>query len=94
MITKYFLLFLFLAGFALASCQKNNNPAPTTKDSAFISPAAADSATGIVLVTYSAKSLCFWTVYGWASVEWELPESAERFWGALSLWKKSLSLCL
>jgi len=53
---KYSSLSLLLTVFALTSCHKNNNPTPTTKDSTFISPAAADSATGIVVVTYSVPN--------------------------------------
>lgn len=58
---KYFSLILLLAGSVLTSCNKNSDPVlPTTNnstgDSTVVSPVAADSATGIVVVTYSAPN--------------------------------------
>ena len=51
---KYFVLVLVLTGFLLSSCSKNDNPAPPTDDSIDL-PEATDSATGIVVVTYSSN---------------------------------------
>jgi len=53
---KYISLVLLFAGFVLVSCNKNNNPVlPVTNDSTAVTPAVVDSATGIVVVTYTGS---------------------------------------
>ncbi|HTI92317.1 MAG TPA: PQQ-binding-like beta-propeller repeat protein [Puia sp.] len=56
--------FILILLFTLPACHKNNNPAPTTKDSTVTT--ATDSAAGIVVVTYNYNAgavtnalLCF-----------------------------------